>query len=137
MNRAALPLAAAVLLVAACATPPVPEAELPPVPEAPAPAAEPEVAVALPPEEPGPPPVPVIEAAALADLTRVQVAALLGTPNLLREEPGAEVLLYVGESCAVHVFLYEPAAGGARKVAHVEVVAPSGSCAAGGHLVTR
>ena len=136
MNRVALPMAAALCLAAACAFQPVPEAALPAVPAEPPPGAEPEVAVAVPPAEPEPAPTPVLEAVALADLTRLQVAALLGTPNLSREEPGAEVLLYVGESCSVHVFLYEPEAGGARRVAHVEFDPADGRCAAGGHLIT-
>jgi hypothetical protein len=58
----------------------------------------------------------------LQSLTRSRVAALLGAPDLFREEPGAEVLLYSRPACALHLILYPPAGGGTPEVAYAETI---------------
>ncbi|MDA0653963.1 MAG: hypothetical protein O3C09_01010, partial [Proteobacteria bacterium] len=54
--------------------------------------------------------------------TRQGVAALLGEPDLFREEAGAQVLLYSLSACALHVFLYPPTPGAAPLVEHAETI---------------
>lgn len=43
----------------------------------------------------------------LLGMGRDQVVALLGTPNLLRRDPPAELWLYEGQACTAHLFLYQ------------------------------
>ena len=125
----ARPLILALLLAAACA----PQAafdEAPPEPPAPtAPPALPAVplavlAVPAPEAEPSvpPPPPPPVTLVELQSLTRSAVAALLGAPDLFREEPGSEVLLYSRPACALHLILYPPEGGGAPQVAYAETI---------------
>ena len=131
----ARPLSLALLLIAACA--PQTALEVPPELKAPtvasaAPVAPPAVAVAPSPEaappvsppslSPPPPPPPPVTLVELQSLTRSRVAALLGAPDLFREEPGAEVLLYSQPACALHLILYPPAGGGTPEVAYAETI---------------
>jgi len=64
---------------------------------------------------------PLPDLADLLGLGRLQVAKLLGDPSLLREEPPAEVWLYEGALCVLHLFLYEQASGPDYAVRYFEV----------------
>ena len=50
---------------------------------------------------------PLPDPTELLGLDRLQVAKLLGNPSLLRQEPPAEVWLYKGRLCVLHLFLYQ------------------------------
>jgi len=112
-------------LAAACA--PQAAVEGPPAapaaPAAPAVAAEPALPAgpsAAPPARNLPmPPVDLVE---LERLTREGVAALLGDPDLYREEGAAQVLLYSQSACALHLFLYPPTLGATPVVEHLETI---------------
>ncbi len=133
---------AALLALAACAVPPAP----PPGPPAPAAVLTPQAPMVFPPKPTPPPPEPVPPAvvvlpppaqplpaplappppptlvpAELVGRPRTDVVALLGGPDQARNEAGAEVILYQGDSCVLFVFLYEPQVGGTHRVEHVEV----------------
>ena len=104
---------AALLALAACVQAPAEQAEaLQGAPLAQAQAA-PQVA-ALPrlvpepePAPPPPPPPPTMELAEFLDLTSSEIVALLGNPDLLRDEPGVSAWQFVnGDDCVLHVFLY-------------------------------
>lgn len=56
----------------------------------------------------------------LLGLGRDQVVALLGTPNLLRRDPPAELWLYEGQTCTAHLFLYQASPDGDYQVRYVE-----------------
>lgn len=64
---------------------------------------------------------PLPDPADLLGLDRLQVAKLLGNPSLLREEPPAEVWLYKGRLCVLHLFLYEQASSPDYAVRYFEV----------------
>ncbi len=90
-----------------------------------APAAEPEAIARLPEAEPiddDPTQLMALDGAALE--------ALLGPPGLLREEPPAEVWLYQGTGCALHVFLYPEHDGAPHRVTYYEVRGGGGGSAA-------
>ena len=129
---------AALLALAACAVPPAP----PPGPAAPTAVLTPQAPMVFPPEPTPPPPEPVPPAvvvlpppaqplpppppptlvpAELVGKPRTDIVALLGGPDQARNEAGAEVILYQGDSCVLFVFLYEPQGGGTHRVEHVEV----------------
>lgn len=67
--------------------------------------------------------------AQLMALDRAALEALLGPPGLLREEPPAEVWLYQGTGCALHVFLYSERAGAPHRVTYYEVRGGGGGAA--------
>jgi hypothetical protein len=116
--RPGLKAAALVVLAAACA--PLAAVEAPPAAPDPRAAAAPDAPAAAPaPAAPSPPPVELVE---LQRLTRDGVAALLGDPDLYREEAGAQVLLYSQRACALHLFLYPPAPGATPVVEHLETI---------------
>lgn len=75
--------------------------------------------------QPAPPKDAVIEPlpdpTELLGLDRLQVAKLLGSPSLLMEEPPAEVWLYEGNLCVLHLFLYESAENPDYAVRYFEV----------------
>ena len=68
--------------------------------------------------------------AQLMALDRAALETLLGPPGLLREEPPAEVWLYQGTGCALHVFLYPERAGAPHRVTYYEVRGTGGGTAA-------
>ena len=68
--------------------------------------------------------------AQLMALDGAALEALLGPPGLLREEPPAEVWLYRGAGCALHVFLYPERAGAPHRVTYYEVRGGSSGTAA-------
>ena len=90
-----------------------------------APATEPEAVARLPEAEPIDD-----DPAQLMTLERAALEALLGPPGLLREEPPAEVWLYQGTGCALHVFLYPERDGAPHRVTYYEVRGGGGGSAA-------
>jgi hypothetical protein len=129
-------IAGLALLVAGCSAARVP-ASAPPeikpmaaIEPAPAPA-EPAVATVAPATDTEPQPEAIArlpeaepiddDPAQLMTLDRAALEALLGPPGLLREEPPAEVWLYQGTGCALHVFLYPERAGAPHRVTYYEV----------------
>lgn len=71
----------------------------------------------------------------LLGMGRDQVVALLGTPNLLRRDPPAELWLYEGQTCTAHIFLYQSSPDSDYQVRYVETqvgqqaaVANAGAC---------
>ena len=90
-----------------------------------APATEPEAVARLPEAEPIDD-----DPAQLMTLERAALEALLGPPSLLREEPPAEVWLYQGTGCALHVFLYPERDGAPHRVTYYEVRGAGGGGAA-------
>ena len=68
--------------------------------------------------------------AQLMALDRAALETLLGPPGLLREEPPAEVWLYRGTGCALHIFLYPERAGAPHRVTYYEVRGAGGGSAA-------
>lgn len=79
-----------------------------------------------PPAKPAPPPAataPVIagvEPARLMGLGRSELANLMGTPTILRNEPPGELWLYKNEACVAHVYLYENGGTDDYRVRYVE-----------------
>ncbi len=67
--------------------------------------------------------------AQLMALDGAALEALLGPPGLLRKEPPAEVWLYQGTGCALHVFLYPERAGAPHRVTYYEVRGGGGTAA--------
>ncbi len=137
-------IAGLALLVAGCSTASAPPETQPPEiqPMAaiePAPA-EPAVATVAPATETEPQPEAVArlpeaepiddDPARLMALDRASLEALLGPPGLLREEPPAEVWLYQGPGCALHVLLYPERAGAPHRVTYSEVRGAGGGTAA-------
>ena len=143
MSVARLPIAFALLLLAACGAPSdramvasvldqpghmavTPRAEAPivaqptPPPRAPAPAP----AAAPSPRATPAPPRTRTRLAELAGLHVDLVADRLGKPTLVQSEAPGQVWLYRHATCALHVFLYEEAGG--YKVRHVETRATNG-----------
>lgn len=59
----------------------------------------------------------------LLGMGRDQVVALLGTPDLLRRDPPAELWLYEGRACTAHLFLYQSSPDGGYQVRYVETQA--------------
>lgn len=49
------------------------------------------------------------------------IAKLFGEPALLRHEPPAQVWLYTGPTCVLHLFLYSEAGAQTYRVRHAEV----------------
>ena len=47
---------------------------------------------------------------------------LLGEPNLVRQEPPAQVWLYADGSCVFHVYLYEQPGDGGYRVTHYDML---------------
>ena len=139
-NRLLRALPVIALTVAGCAPPgadiilavppnPPPAAQ---VERAPEPLPQPQVAVLPPvapvaPAAPPPTPPPTMELAEFEGLDRFEIMALLGDPDLARDEPTAQVLQYGirsdgnGADCALHLFLYQPQDGGPYRVEHAEV----------------
>jgi hypothetical protein len=68
--------------------------------------------------------------AQLMALDGAALEALLGSPGLLREEPPAEVWLYQGSGCTLHVFLYPERDGAPHRVTYYEVRGGAGGGAA-------
>lgn len=150
--RARVAIAGLALLVAGCpatqnpagAPPETQSPETPPmvtIEPAPAPTpAEPAVASVAPATETEPQPEAIArlpeaepiddDPAQLMALDRAALEALLGPPGLLREEPPAEVWLYQGTGCALHVFLYPERAGAPHRVTYYEVRGAGGGTAA-------
>lgn len=64
--------------------------------------------------------VPVFEPARLIGLGRSELADLMGTPTILRNEPPGEVWLYKSNACVAHVYLYEEAGPDDYQVSYVE-----------------
>ena len=139
--RAPIAIAGLALLVAGCpaaqqpaSAPPETKPMVTIEPAEPEPAS---VAVA-PPAEPEPEAVARLPEAAPIDddpaqlmaLDRAALEALLGPPGLLREEPPAEVWLYQGTGCALHVFLYPERDGAPHRVTYYEVRGGGGGSAA-------
>ena len=128
--RTWLAIAGLALLVAGCpaaqnpaSAPPEtkPMVKIEPAPAEPAavtvaPAAEPDTVARLPEAEPIDD-----DPAQLMELDGAALVALLGPPGLLREEPPAEVWLYEGVGCALHVFLYPEHDGAPHRVTYYEV----------------
>ena len=81
--------------------------------------AQPQQSIAKP-TAPAIPEKPIFDTDSLVGLGRDQVLALLGTPDLLRRDPPAELWLYEGQSCTAHLFLYPSAAGSTYEVRHFE-----------------
>ncbi len=84
----------------------------------------------------------VFDSDRLLGMGRDQVVALLGTPNLLRRDPPAELWLYEGQTCTAHLFLYQSSPDSDYQVRYVEtqvdrqpVAASASACFAS--LVTR
>jgi len=142
MSVARLPIAFALLLLAACGAPSdramvasvldqpghmavTPRAEAPivaqptPQPRAPAPAA-----VAPPPRATPAQPRTRTRLSELAGLHADLVADRLGKPTLVQSEAPGQVWLYRHATCALHVFLYEETGG--YKVRHAETRATNG-----------
>ena len=90
-----------------------------------APPAEPEAVARLPEAEPIDD-----DPAQLMALDGAALEALLGPPGLLREEPPAEVWLYEGTGCALHVFLYPERDGAPYRVTYYEMRGEGGGIAA-------
>ena len=64
--------------------------------------------------------VPLFEPARLVGLGRSELADLMGTPQILRNEPPGEVWLYKSDACVAHVYLYEEAGPDDYRVSYVE-----------------
>ncbi|MFZ5610406.1 MAG: hypothetical protein ACOY99_12455 [Pseudomonadota bacterium] len=112
MNKA--PLAATGILalaLAACAAPTPP----PSPPPEPGPAAVPPDAALAPPV---PPALPDPEK--LKNRTPAEIAALLGSPGLIRWEGDAQVYQYIGRACVLDLVFYEQGAGAAFRLVYFE-----------------
>jgi len=109
-------------------TPPGPVAMTPPAPRPTEEAPPRRVARAVPPPataERAPPAdvqtaVPLFEPARLVGLGRSELADLMGTPQILRNEPPGEVWLYKSDACVAHVYLYEEDGPDDYQVSYVE-----------------
>jgi hypothetical protein len=64
--------------------------------------------------------VPLFEPARLVGLGRSELADLMGTPEILRNEPPGEVWLYKSGACVAHVYLYQQAGPDDYHVSYVE-----------------
>ncbi len=75
----------------------------------------------------------VFDSDQLLGLGRDQVVALLGTPDLLRREPPAELWLYEGQACTAHLFLYQSTPDSDYEVRYFETLAgqQTGAASAG------
>jgi hypothetical protein len=62
----------------------------------------------------------------LISMSRKQILALLGPPNLLREDTPAELWQYQNVTCVMDVFLYKEASGSTYRVAYMETRLRSG-----------
>lgn len=79
--------------------------------------------------------VTLVEPAELVGLGRSELADLMGTPDILRTEPPAEVWLYRNDACIAHIYLYEEDGPDDYQVNYVETrsrgaVVSSGQCLA-------
>jgi hypothetical protein len=63
---------------------------------------------------------PLFEPARLVGLGRSELAELMGTPDILRNEPPGEVWLYKSGACVAHVYLYQQAGPDDYHVSYVE-----------------
>jgi hypothetical protein len=130
--------AAAALLLAACgASPPMRDAPAPAKPTLtiadakPVPAAETQTAAIAP--EPRTPRAPAIDAdpKRLLGLDHAALTAMLGAPEFRRKDPPAELWRYRGEGCTLSLFFYGPEKAAERDkrvlVRHVESRATGGA----------
>ena len=60
------------------------------------------------------------EPARLIGLGRSELADLMGTPRILRNEPPGEVWLYKSDVCVAHIYLYQQAGPDDYKVSYLE-----------------
>ncbi|MDC0655145.1 hypothetical protein OAP48_00385 [bacterium] len=60
------------------------------------------------------------EPARLVGLGRSELAGLIGTPRILRNEPPGEVWLYKSDTCVAHIYLYQQAGPDDYQVTYVE-----------------
>ncbi|MDA0368163.1 MAG: hypothetical protein O3C65_03830 [Proteobacteria bacterium] len=72
------------------------------------------------PAKPVEPVIALLEPARLVGLGRSELADLMGTPELLRNEPPGEVWLYKSDACVAHIYLYEEAGPEDYQVSYVE-----------------
>lgn len=63
---------------------------------------------------------PLFEPARLIGLGRSELADLMGTPEILRNEPPGEVWLYKSGACVAHIYLYQQAGPDDYQVSYVE-----------------
>jgi len=85
--------------------------------------------------EPAEPVVASVDPARLVGLGRSELADLMGTPSILRNEPPGELWLYKNASCVAHVYLYEKTGPEDYEVSYVEArgakqAMPTGQCLA-------
>ena len=93
----------------------------PPSAAVPAPAPAPSAAVPAPaPPEPARPEKTYPEPAHLSGLDGSRILALLGVPNLKRQDDPAEIWQYQTPACTLHLFLYRTAKGKDYTVRHFE-----------------